>query len=155
MTDTQDGTWGPTGDLARALGHRAFLPADALEVAWDSVHEALPARWRVGPVNYDPGVIRSEGHLGAFTVTARGPHPGRGKAPVTVSGTGEDEAAALRDLDDGLRGVPKPDGSRMDELRRRLRLAYVDGAEASSRETLDRGITSDELQRIIGRYPGS
>jgi hypothetical protein len=44
--------------------------------------------------------------MGAFSVTARGPHPGRGKAPVTVSGTGEDEAAALHDLNDRLRGVP-------------------------------------------------
>jgi hypothetical protein len=95
--------------------------------AWDAVHEALPARWAVGPVTYDPGVVRPDGLMGAFSVTARGPHHGRGKAPVTVSGTGEDEAAALRDLDDRLRGVPKPDETRLDELRRRLRFAYVEG----------------------------
>jgi hypothetical protein len=83
-------------------------PRDA---AWDAPWEAVPARWTIGPITYDPG-------RHAFSVTARGPHPGRGKAPVTGSGTGEDEAAALRDLDDRLRGVPKPDGTRLDELRR-------------------------------------
>jgi hypothetical protein len=71
------------------------------EAAWFAVHEALPARWQVGPVTYDPGVVRPDGLMGAFSVTARGPHPGRGKAPVTVSGTGEDEIAALRDLSSG------------------------------------------------------
>ena len=53
---------------------------------------------------------------------------------MTVSGTGEDETTALRDLDDRLRGVPKPDGGRIDELRRRLRLAYIKGPEDWSRE---------------------
>lgn len=74
--------------------------------------------------------------------------------PQTVSGTGEDEIAALRALDDRLRGVPKPDGSRMDELRRRLRLAYVDGAEEWTRENVGRQMTGDELGRVIGRYVG-
>ena len=32
-----------------------------------------------------------------------GPLPGRGKAPEIVTGTGVDEVAALRDLDDRLR----------------------------------------------------
>ena len=62
-------------------------------------------------------------------MTARGPHPGRGKMPQTVTGTGEDEVAALRALDNRLRGVPQPNGSEMDFLRRRLRLAYLEGAE--------------------------
>jgi hypothetical protein len=127
---------------------------DAGEAAWDAVHEALPARWRVGPVTFDPGVLRSDGQRGAFSVTARGPHPGRGKAPVTVSGTGNTEEAALRDLDDRLHGVPKPDGTRLDELRGRLRLVYVDGAEEWTRETVGRGLTRDELGRVIGRYRG-
>jgi hypothetical protein len=73
---------------------------------------------------------------------------------VTVSGTGEDETAALRDLDDRLRGVPKPDGTRLDELRRRLRFAYLDGAETWSREHVGRGLRRDELGRVIGRYVG-
>jgi hypothetical protein len=114
---------------------------------WSAVHDALPARWEVGPVTFDPG-------RPAWIVTARGPHPGRGKAPVTVSGTGPDDVAALRDLDDRLRGVPKPDGTRMDQLRRRLRLAYVEGAGEEMQERAGRAPTADELDRILGRYPG-
>ena len=62
------------------------VPPDAREAAWDAVHEALRAFWRVGPVIYDPGVVRPDGLMGAFSVTARGPHPGRGKMPVPASG---------------------------------------------------------------------
>jgi hypothetical protein len=115
--------------------------------AWDAVHEALPPRWRVGPVTMNPGVR-------AFSVTARGPHPGRGKTPVTVSRTGEDEAAALRDLDDRLRGVHRPDGGRMDELRRRLRLAYVEGAEKWSRAHRGQSLSEHELADVLTRYRG-
>jgi hypothetical protein len=80
------------------------------EGAWDAVHEAMPARWRVGQVSL------SEPTLGRYSVTAVGPHPGRGKIPESVTGFGQDEIAALRDLDDRLRGVHKPEGGRMDEL---------------------------------------
>ena len=65
------------------------------EAAWDAVHEALPAGWTVGPPTFDPGVS-------AYSVTARTVAAGRGKPPATVTGTGADEAAALRDLDDRL-----------------------------------------------------
>src|SRR6478735_5047612 len=65
------------------------------EAAWDAVHEALPAGWTVGPPTYDPGVS-------GWSVTARTVSAGRGKPPRTVIGTGPDEAAALRDLDDRL-----------------------------------------------------
>lgn len=131
-----------------------MIPADEREGAWDAIHEALPSRWQVGPPTFDPGVVRPDGLMGAFTVTANGPHPGRGKVPVTVSGRGESEVAALRDLDDRLRGVSKPDGTRMDELRRRLRFADVDGAEGWSVETEGRRLTPDELAGVIGRYRG-
>ena len=120
--------------------------------AWDSLWDALPARSHIGPITYDPAVLRADGQLGAYHVTARGPHSGRGKAPVTVSGTGDDETAALRDLDDRLRGVPKPDGARLEELCRRLRLAHVDEAEKWTRENVGRGMTSDELARVVGRF---
>ena len=56
--------------------------------------------------------------------------------PQTVTGTGPDEAAALRDLDDQLRGVDHSHGTRLEELRQRLRLAYVEGAEGWAREKL-------------------
>ena len=55
------------------------MNSGAVEAAWDAVHQALPARRRVGPVTYDPGVIRPDGLMGAYSVSARGPHPGRGK----------------------------------------------------------------------------
>src|SRR5829696_5299982 len=117
------------------------------DAAWDSLWAALPARWKLGRPSYDPGVLRAYGYRGAWSVTARGPHPGHGKSPQTVRGIGEDETAALRDLDERLRGVPKPDGTRLDELGRRLRLACVDGAEEWTRDSLSGGMTSQELER--------
>jgi hypothetical protein len=105
---------------------------DAREAAWGAVHEALPAGWRVGPASIgDP--LR-----GTWSVTALRRPRGRLATPQTVTGTGADEVSALRDLDDRLRGVPKPDGTAMDALRRRLRLAYVEGAEDWAREELRR-----------------
>jgi len=78
----------------------------------------------VGPVTFDPG-------RRAFSVTARGPHPGRGKMPVTVSGTGEDEIAALVDLHGRLTGADRPveDPAKRALLNRRLRQAFYGGAE--------------------------
>ena len=71
-----------------------------------------------------------------------------------MTGTGVDEVAALRDLDDRLRGVPKPDGGRLEELNRRLRQAYVAGAEEESRQQEGRGLTAEELERVLPHYPG-
>ena len=122
--------------------------ADAREAAWWAVYEALPARWHVGPVTYDSG-------RHAWSVTAHGPLPGRGKVPKVATGTGEDEVAALRDLDDHLRGVPRPDCGRMEELNRHLRRAFVTGTEADSLKRLGRGLTADELERALRRYPGA
>jgi hypothetical protein len=130
------------------------VAAMTLEAAWEAVREAVPARWTVGPMSRDPGVRRSDGRLGAFSVTARGPHPGRGRTPQTVTGTGDDETDALRDLDGTLRGQKPADGSYLEELRKRLRLAYVHGAEEWTRENVGRGMTGDELGRVIGRYAG-
>ena len=113
-----------------------------------AVQDALPARWRVGPPTFDPGR-----HL--WSVTARSDTRGRRIPPVAVSGTGETEIEALRALDDWLRGVPKPDGGRIDELRRRVRLAYVAGAEEWTRRELGRGLRVDELERVIDRAPST
>lgn len=105
---------------------------DARGDAWDAVHEALPARGTVGQATVSDPLTRT------WSVTARGPHPGRGKAPQTVTGTGEDETAALRDLDARLRGVPQPDGGRMNELspatpaRLRRRGRVLDAGECRS-----------------------
>ena len=40
------------------------------------------------------------------------------------------------------------------ELNRRLRRAFVEGAEERSQRELGRGLTSEELRRILSRYPG-
>ena len=41
----------------------------------------------------------------------------------------------------------------MVERERRIRLAYLGGAEEHSRERLGRGLTEDELERVIRRMP--
>jgi hypothetical protein len=40
------------------------------------------------------------------------------------------------------------------ELNRRLRATFVEGAEERSREAHGRGLTDEELRRIMRRYPG-
>jgi len=97
--------------------------------------------------------MRPDGYRGTWSVTARGPHPGRGKAPRTVTGAGDNEAAALEDLGDRLTGVAKPDGNQLEELRRRLRRAYLGGAEEWSRETRRRGLSTTEVNGVIRRFP--
>ena len=68
-------------------------PAKRERAALD-VLALLPEWWAVGPTSYDSGI-------GRWTYAARGPHPGRGKYPVTITGTGEDELAAMVDLRSG------------------------------------------------------
>jgi hypothetical protein len=121
--------------------------SEALNEAWDALYDSLPARWHIGKPSYEP-------ERAAWSATAWGPRPDRGEARQSVTGTGDTEVAALRDLDHRLRRVPRPNRGRLDDLRHRLRMAYVDGAEAFSREAFDRGLTTDELGRIIQRYEG-
>jgi len=71
-----------------------------------------------------------------------------------VTGRGDDESAALASLDAQLRGLARPDGGQLDYLRRRLRFAYVDGAEAWTREHIGRSMTEAELAGVLRRYPG-
>jgi hypothetical protein len=120
---------------------------DEREEAWGRLHEALPARWTVGR--------RSQHHEEQrWLISAVGPHPGRGKLPTSVTGVGQDELEAVRDLDARLRGE-RGDGSRkLDELRARLRLAYVQGAEERSRMDLGRALTPEELIGVAQRYRG-
>ena len=106
------------------------VPVDPREAAWFAVHDALPAYWLVGPVTFDPG-------RGQFSVTARAPHPGRGKRAVTVSGAGENEVTALVDLNARLTGMPRPadDAARRAQLNRRLRQAFYAGAQEEARQS--------------------
>src|SRR5215203_4953128 len=41
------------------------------------------------------------------------------------------------------------------DLNRRLMAAFVEGAEEDSRRRLGRGLTEDELDRVLRRYPGA
>ena len=80
--------------LARQPGVVACFPMNdpaKRERAALDVLELLPEWWAVGPTSYDPGT-------GRWTWTARGRHPGRGKTPERITGTGEDELAAMVDL---------------------------------------------------------
>jgi hypothetical protein len=51
----------------------------------------MPDSWRIGEATVDSGTWQ-------WSITARGLHPGRGKAPKTITGAGEDEIAAMVDL---------------------------------------------------------
>ena len=115
------------------------------EAAWGAVHEALPPRWQVGPPTYDPG-------RRVWSIKARSGARGRGRQPVIVSGGGGDEVAALRDLDDRLRGVPKREGGRLDELWARARLAYLMGAEDRAKRNRGYPLTAIELE-VVARAP--
>jgi hypothetical protein len=48
--------------------------------------------------------------------------------------------------------------ARLDErrarLNQRLRRAFVEGAEEDSRRRLGRGLTDEELERVLWHYPG-
>jgi hypothetical protein len=39
-------------------------------------------------------------------------------------------------------------------LNQRLRQAFIDGAEVDMRRLLGRGLTAEELERVLRRYPG-
>jgi hypothetical protein len=39
-------------------------------------------------------------------------------------------------------------------LNQRLRQSFIEGAEEDSRRRLGRGLTAEELERVLRRYPG-
>jgi hypothetical protein len=53
-------------------------------------------------------------------------------------------------------GPRQPTGSsrRLRELNRRLRVAFIAGAEEQSQREAGRGLTEQELERVLRRYPG-
>jgi len=55
---------------------------------------------------------------------------------------------------DDLKARAVSDQERRARLSQRLRQAFLDGAEEDSRRRLGRGLTADELQRVLLRYPG-
>jgi hypothetical protein len=46
------------------------------------------------------------------------------------------------------------DQDRRGRLNQRLRRAFIEGAEEDSRRRLGRGLTAEELERVLRRYPG-
>lgn len=55
--------------------------------------------------------------------------------------------------------IPLPSGGMeithpMSRLNRRLRMEFLAGAEEDSRRRLGRGLTAEELARVMRRYPG-
>ena len=97
-------------------------PAKRQRAALD-VLALLPEWWAVGPTSYDPGI-------GRWSHTARRPHPGRGKMPRTITGTGEDELAAMTDL--RIRLDERRHAAKLEAIDRRGRAAFLEGAEARS-----------------------
>lgn len=89
-------------------------PAKRERAALD-VLALLPDRWALGPTSYDPGI-------GRWSYTARGPHPGRGKYPETITDIGEDELAAMTDL--RIRLDERRRAAKLEAIDRRGRLAY-------------------------------
>jgi hypothetical protein len=59
------------------------------------------------------------------------------------------EVAAMADQQAESRRL----STRRDALNKRLRLAFISGAEERSRETVGRGLTDRELRRVMRRYP--
>jgi hypothetical protein len=49
---------------------------------------------------------------------------------------------------------PTDRSKRFRELNRRLRAAFIAGAEERSRREAGRGLTEQELERVLRRYPG-
>lgn len=86
-------------------------------------------------------------------MSAVGPDRGRGKLPTFVTGYGEDELAAIRGLDARLRGEHSDGPRKLDELRARLRLAYLEGAEEWARQEFGRSLRADELAGVVRRFP--
>ena len=49
---------------------------------------------------------------------------------------------------------PTNSSDRFRELNRRLRIAFIAGAEEQSQREVGRGLTEQELERVLRRYPG-
>jgi hypothetical protein len=49
---------------------------------------------------------------------------------------------------------PIGSASRRSALNRRLRVAFIAGAEEQSQREAGRGLTEQELERVLRRYPG-
>ena len=79
--------------------------------------------------------------------------PDAASHPKTITGTGENELAAMIDLT--IRLDERRRDEKLAEIDRRGRAAFLDGAEERSRAVEGRPLTAYELERVTKRYPGS
>lgn len=116
---------------------------DPVSRALLDIARLLPKRWLIPP-RYEPGTSR-------WFASAQGPHP-HGGENGSISAEGEDELHALTDPVLKLSELGKTD--REATLERRVRLAYVKGAEERSTTVVGMPLTANEQQRVFARYPG-
>jgi hypothetical protein len=57
-------------------------------------------------------------------------------------------------VDDCRLHLGPADQERRDSLNKRLRQAFLEGAKEDSRRRLGRGLTAEELEKVLRRYPG-
>jgi hypothetical protein len=116
-----------------------------VDVAWEAVYDALPTTWQIGPITYP---MQDVCH-----VMARGPNEGRGGLRQSIRGSGDCLLAALHDLERRLlaRGDTE---AQQEELIRRLRLAYVEGAESFSQFDRGRPLSTSELEGVLALFEG-
>jgi hypothetical protein len=57
-------------------------------------------------------------------------------------------------MSDPERHVARPDQGRRARLNQRLRQAFIEGAGVDMRRLLGRGLTAEEFERVLRRYPG-
>jgi len=57
-------------------------------------------------------------------------------------------------VDDSRARAASAEHERRARLNQRLRQAFVEGAEEGSRRRLGRGLTAEELERVLWHYPG-
>jgi hypothetical protein len=121
---------------------------DARERAWAAVHDAIAAMpgWAVSPTSY-------HGEAATWHVAAVDLRPtGRQAKREAITATGATEMAALDALAGLLEDRMVADPRAV--LNRELRAAFVEGAEEDSRRRLGRGLTEEELERVLRHYPG-
>jgi hypothetical protein len=68
--------------------------------------------------------------------------------------TGRPGAATLDRVDDLKARAASADQERRERLSKRLRAAFIEGAEEDSRRRLGSGLMGEELERVLCRYPG-
>jgi len=83
-----------------------------------------------------------------------GPAPDAPLSSEDGTRTGRPGAATLDCVDDLKTRAASADQDRRARLNQRLRQAFIAGAEGDSRRRLGRGLTAEELERVLRRYAG-